>query len=64
MERGESLATESFYEDRVIDTPEAAERFAAMIKENKPYVSKGHKLKMASADILLDLAKELGYRES
>ena len=31
------MATKSFYEDLVIDTPEAAERLSVMIREDKRY---------------------------
>ena len=42
------MATESFYQDLVIDTPEAAARFAAVLEENKPYVSDGTVFREAS----------------
>ena len=59
----ERLATKSFYEDLVIDTPEAAERFAAMIEENRPYVSKGHKLVMATPEFIRSLADGIDIKE-
>ena len=35
------MATKSFYEDMVIDTPEAAARLTELFEENKPYVITG-----------------------
>ena len=35
------MATESFYEDMVIDTPEAAARLTELFEENKPYLISG-----------------------
>ena len=32
------MATKSFYEDMVIDTPEAAARRTELFEENRPYV--------------------------
>lgn len=57
------MATKSFYEDLVIDTPEAAERFTAMFEENRPYVAKGHKAKEADAGFLREVAEKHGCRE-
>ena len=57
------MATESFYQDLVIDTPEAAARFAAVLEENKPYVSDGTVFKEADAEFLHDLMAELGCKE-
>ncbi len=57
------MATKSFYEDLVIDTPEAAERFTAMFEENRPYVAKGPKAKEADAEFLRDIAEKHGYKE-
>ena len=57
------MATESFYEDLVIDTPEAAANFTAVFEENKPYVSNGTVFKEADAEFLHDLMAELGCKE-
>lgn len=35
------MATESFYQDMVIDTPEAAARLEALFKEDVHYISAG-----------------------
>ena len=35
------MATESFFEDMVIDTPEAAARLTELFEENKVYVPLG-----------------------
>ena len=35
------MATKSFYEDMVIDTPEAAARLTELFEENKPFVITG-----------------------
>ena len=58
------MATESFYQDLVIDTPEAAARFAAVLEENKPYVSDGTVFKEADAEFLDILMKRFGLIES
>ena len=57
------MATKSFYEDLVIDTLEAAERFATMIEENRPYVSKGHRLVMATPEFIRSLADDIDLKE-
>lgn len=58
------MATESFYQDLVIDTPEAAARFAAVLEEDKPYVSDGTTFREASAEDLHRIAVKYGYKES
>ena len=35
------MATKSFYEDMVIDTPEAAARLTKLFEEDKPFVIAG-----------------------
>ena len=57
------MATESFYEDLVIDTPEAAARFAAVIEENKPYVSNGTVFREATAEDLRRIGEMFGLKE-
>ena len=58
------MATESFYQDLVIDTPEAAANFAAVLEENRPYVSNGTVFREASAEDLHRIAVKCGYKES
>ena len=57
------MATESFFEDLVIDTPEAAARFAAVLEENKPYVSNGTVFREATAEDLHRIAVKYGFKE-
>lgn len=57
------MATKSFYEDLVIDTPEAAERFTAMFEESRPYVIRGPVPEEADAGFLRALAEKHGYKE-
>ena len=58
-----NMATKSFYEDLVIDTPDAAARFAAVFEENRPYEIRGPVMKESDASLLRGLAEELGYKE-
>ena len=60
---GIRMATESFYEDLVIGTPEAAANFTVLFEENKPYISSGTVFKEASAGFLRDLKEEFGCKE-
>jgi len=57
------MATKSFYEDLIIDSDEAAERFTAVFEENRPYEIKGPVMKESDPSILRDLAEKYGYKE-
>ena len=57
------MATESFYQDLVIDTPEAAANFTALFEENKPYVSSGIVFREATAEDLHRIAVKYGFKE-
>ena len=57
------MATKSFFEDLVIDTPEVAARFEAVFEENKPYVIKGPIMREGDPSELRELAEKYGYRE-
>jgi hypothetical protein len=57
------MATESFYEDLVIDTPEAAAAFTAMFEENKTFVSKGPIMKEADEETIRKFVESLGFVE-
>ncbi len=43
------MATESFYEDMIIDTPEALENFLAFLEE-EPHAKIDHNVKFVYAD--------------
>ena len=47
------MATKSFYEDMVIDTPEAAARLTELFEENRPFVIKGPVPKDANDEFIL-----------
>ena len=48
------MATESFFEDLVIDTPEAAERFAEMLRKNKTFSLDGPVFNYTESKNMLD----------
>ncbi len=52
------MATKSFYEDLVIDTPEAAENFSRFVEEGKTYVVKGPILEEADPEFIQHLIKK------
>ena len=56
------MATKSFFEDMVIDTPEAAARLTELFKENRVYVPLGIEYKEADSETI-DLLIEKYSRE-
>lgn len=44
------MATESFEQDMILDTPEAVERFVALIESGVTYRGSNTKLRLAHAD--------------
>ena len=46
------MATKSFFEDMVIDTPEAAARLTELFKENRVYVPLGIEYKEADSETI------------
>ncbi|MBE6526687.1 MAG: hypothetical protein E7Z63_02815 [Thermoplasmata archaeon] len=57
------MATESFFEDLVIDTPEAAERFAEMLRKNKTFSLDGPVFKEADEEFIREFAIAHGLKE-
>lgn len=57
------MATESFFEDLVIDTPEAAERFAEMLRKNKPFSLEGPRIKEADEAFIRKIGEIYGLKE-
>ena len=50
------MATKSFYEDLVIDTPEAAENFTRFVEEGTVFHTDDNEVPLADEEFILRLA--------
>ncbi len=57
------MATESFFEDLVIDTPESLERYMNVLLKNKPYVPTGPIPKEADEEFIRRFVEHLKEKE-
>ena len=57
------MATKSFYEDLVIDTPEAAENFTRFVEKGKELEVNAPALEDAGPEVYRHIAEKFGYKE-
>lgn len=57
------MATKSFYEDLVIDTPEAAENFTRFVEEGTVFHTDDNEVPLADEEFIFRLAEKHGYKE-
>ena len=60
--RRQDMATKSFYEDLVIDTPEAAENFTRFVEEGTVFHTDKEEVPLADEEFVRRLAEKHGYK--